>query len=89
MKTIRNRTLAPIKVALPGGKTLYIGPKKTGQVSDQATERPSFRRLVENEQIEIVGEERGSASETDGGGTGQTSTHGHPQTRVVMPKGNR
>jgi hypothetical protein len=58
-------------------------------VSDPATELPSFRRLVENGQIEIVGEERGTGSEVDSGGAGQASTHGHPQTRVVMPKGNR
>ena len=89
MKTIRNRTLVPIKVSLPGGKTLYLGPKNTGQVSDQATELPSFQRLVESDRIEIIGEERGAASDADGGDSGHASTHGHPQTKIVMPKGNR
>ena len=38
MKTILNKTMRPIKVPLSGGKVLYLGPSRTGQVADRATE---------------------------------------------------
>ena len=36
MKTIRDRTRAPIRVTVPGGRALFLGPAKTGQIPDQA-----------------------------------------------------
>lgn len=56
MKTILNKTRKPIKIRLPGGKLLHLGPAKTGQVSDQASELPSFQKLLKKKQIEILGE---------------------------------
>jgi hypothetical protein len=88
MKTIRNKTHRPIKIRLPGGKLLHLGPAKTGQVSDQASELASFRKHVEDGEIEILGEgESGSA--TGSNQVVQESTHGHAQPTVVLPKGNR
>ena len=40
MRTVRNTTQLPVRVPLPGGKTLHLGPAKTGQISDQAAEGP-------------------------------------------------
>ena len=89
MLTIRNKTVRPIQVHAFGGKTLHLGPGKTGEVSDQTSEMPSFRKLVDDGVIEIVGgpgqaSERGAAENAP-----HESTHGHPQPTVVMPKGNR
>lgn len=89
MKTVRNKTPRPIRVRLPGGKTLHLGPAKTGQISDQAAEQDVVRNLVREGAIEIVGE---SEASHEGGGSGAAvheSTHGHPPTTVVLPKGNR
>ena len=41
MKTIRNKTHAPIRVNFSGGKVLHLGPLKSGQVPDQALETAS------------------------------------------------
>ena len=41
MKTVRNKTPMPIRVQLGGGKTLFLGPAKSGQISDGAAERDS------------------------------------------------
>jgi len=89
MKTVVNRSRTPIKIHLPGGKTLHIGPGRTGQVSDSACERPSFAKLVESGEIEIVGEGEAASSNPGTSPSVQKSTHGHQATTVVMPKGDR
>lgn len=89
MKTVVNRSRTPIKIHLPGGKTLHLGPGKTGQVSDAACARPSFEKLVKNGEIEVVGEGEAGMSSAEGSPNVQESTHGHHPTTVVMPKGNR
>ncbi len=90
MKIIRNKTGKPVKVALGQGKVLHLGPGKTAQVSAHATESPALRALVDAGTIEIVGEgSGGSAPAPEKGSPVRESTHGHPQPRVVLPKGNR
>lgn len=89
MKSIRNKTPRPIKVTLPGGKTLHLGPAKAGQVSDQTLDLPSFKKLLDSGAIEIL-DQTGSGA-TGGGEPSPVheSTHGHAQTKIVLPKGNR
>ncbi len=54
MKTIRNLTIKPIKVPLPGAKSLRLGPKAQGSVSDPAAEHPALLRMVEAGTIEVL-----------------------------------
>jgi len=89
MKTIRNKTAAPLRIPLPGGKTLHLAPAKTGQVADKAVEHPGMRKLLEDGKIEIIGEGASGQRATAEGSTVPTSTHGHHPTTVVMPKGDR
>ena len=89
MKTIRNKTASPLRIPLPGGKTLHLAPAKTGQVADKAVEHPRFRKLIEEGKIEIAGE-GGSGQRGAGEGSAvPTSTHGHHPTKVVTSKGDR
>jgi hypothetical protein len=90
MKTIVNKTHKPLKIQLRGGKVLHLGPAKNGQVGDDAADEPSMRRLIEAGEVEIVGD--GAHAGPGGQGAASTpheSTHGHTQTTVVLPKGNR
>ncbi len=89
MKTVVNKTRKPLKIHLPGGKTLHLGPMKCGQISDQAAEEDSVRKLVKAGEIDILGE--GAQAPAAGGAAGSVheATHGHPPTTVVLPKGNR
>ena len=87
MKTIVNKTPKPIRVPLPRGKTLHLGPAKTGQVSDEALERDAVRRLLEAGEIEVVGEEH--PANATGPRPVQEATHGHHPTTLVHPKGDR
>lgn len=89
MKTVTNRTKRPLKIRLGGGKTLHLGPMKSGKIADQAAEEDSVRKLVEAGEIEIAGESGASVSSGSGSETVHEATHGHPPTTVVLPKGNR
>lgn len=86
MKTIRNKTTRPLKVSLPGGKVLYLGPRKDGQIADNAAERPSVQRLVESGDVEIVG---GPSSEASGGSAGNISAPGSSQGHAKSPASHR
>jgi hypothetical protein len=53
VKTVTNKTSAPIKITLPGGKALRLGPGKSGQIRDNASDSASVKRMVEAGTIEI------------------------------------
>jgi hypothetical protein len=89
VKTILNKTPLPMRIQLGGGKTLHLGPAKTGQIADAAAERASIQKLVKEGKIEILGEGGSSQAQSGEGQQPATSTHGHPQPTVVTPKGNR
>ena len=89
MKTIRNKTAAPLRIPLPGGKTLHLAPAKAGQVGDKAVDHPRIRKLIEDGKIEIV-DERAAGQRVGGVDSAvHTSKHGHQPTSVVVPKGDR
>lgn len=56
MTTIVNKTRGPLSVSLPRGKTLRLGPGKTGQISSTAGEHPGVKKLLEAGDIEILGQ---------------------------------
>jgi hypothetical protein len=67
MTTVTNKTRRPLRVPLPGGKTLHLGPGKAGQISSKDADDPRLKKLVEDAVIEIVDEE---AQRTSSGGDG-------------------
>jgi hypothetical protein len=89
MKTIRNKTLKPIRVPLPGGKTLHLGPTGTGQVSDKAVERDALKKLIKDGSIEVLDGTEPAQATGSGSPSLHGSTHGHPRPGVVKPKGDR
>lgn len=86
--TIRNITTRPLRVSLPGARVLHLGPGHTGQVSDDAQRSPSFRKLVERGEIEVLGEEMTDTARA-GNPPHESDAHGHPQPHRVFPSGNR
>ncbi len=90
MKEIRNASHEPLRVPLPQGKVLHLGPSQTGQVPAAALEHEPFKKLVEAKKIEVLGEgthetrhplkeEKGAAS----------AGPGHAPGGVVHPSGDR
>ncbi len=88
MKTILNRTAGPLKVPLPGGRLLHLGPGKTGQVSDDAFEHATLSEMLEAGDIEIVDDDSGRRGGPHGG-HGHGGDRGHHPTAVIRPKGDR
>ena len=91
MRTVRNVTQLPVRVPLPGGKTLHLGPGKTGQISDQAADGKPVQRLVEQGTIELLG----GADRSSGDGSGpsgsqpQESAHGRSRPKGISRRGDR
>ncbi len=75
MKTVINRSRRPLKIHLPQGKVLHLGPNREGQISDHALDHPGVKRLLEAKEIEIVGEGGGGEGARAESGSGHESTH--------------
>ena len=92
MKTIVNKTAMPLRVPLPGGKVLHLGPKKSGQVADNAAEHAALRKLIKAGTLEIQGE-GGSGSVSGGADAGPgahpESTHGRGGKTGVPRRGGQ
>jgi hypothetical protein len=54
MKTLINKTRGPIKVPLPRGKSLRLGPSNAGQIRDEDVDHPALKKLIEAGDIELV-----------------------------------
>lgn len=90
MKTITNKTHKPLKVTLPGGKFLHLGPLKSGQIADAAVEASGVKRLIDAGEIEVLGDGAESAGAGGRGrsGSGKASSHGHTP-KMVRSSGDR
>lgn len=84
-----NKTRGSIKIPLPGGKALYLGPGGRGQVHDDALERPAVRKLIESGRIEVVDEEHHAESGGRGSARVHPLTRGHPANKNISRKGDR
>ena len=87
---IINKTRRPLSVPLPGGKKLFLGPGKTGQVTPKALEHPPVVKLVEAGDVEVdtgVGTLKPNAS--GGGKSGPTSGPRHKGTGAMRQSGDR
>ena len=90
IQTIINKTRRPIKISLPRGKTLYLGPSGRGQVQDDTLERPAFKKLIEAGDVEVLVEDGSPSVAADGASARiSRSAQGHPATRNVSRKGDR
>jgi len=89
MKSIANKTQKPLSVPLPRGKTLHLGPGKTGQISSEAAEHPPLAKLVHAGAIEVFDDGPAPIGGTGAGGKGGRSFHGHPASSGSRRSGDR
>jgi len=75
---ITNKTQRPLRVSLPGGKKLFLGPGRTGQITPKAAEHPPVKALIEAGELEIqVGAgHRASGATTSSKGPATGDAHG-------------
>ena len=89
MKTVTNKTRRPVSVPLPGGKTLHLGPAKTGQISSNAVEHPGLKQLVDAGEIEILDESPRSSDGAGGSKNYRTPIHDHTSGSGGRRSGDR
>ncbi|TNF73788.1 MAG: hypothetical protein EP299_07735 [Acidobacteria bacterium] len=53
MKIVTNKTNEPIRVPLPRGKVLHLGPHKSGKIDHHDADHPPLKRLIEDKSIEV------------------------------------
>jgi len=77
---IRNKTPRPLKISLPGGKVLRLGPRMTGQISPKAAQHEAVKKLLEDGVIEVIGDGGtkgvGGSVNDSGGGPSQAGPAG-------------
>ena len=72
---ITNKTRKALSVPLPGGKKLFLGPGKTGQVTAKALEHPPLVALLEAGDLETaIG---AGPKRTEGGGQAKSGSGAH------------
>ena len=85
---ITNKTKAPLSVPLPGGKKLFLGPGKTGQVTDKALKHPPLVKLIESGDLVTAG--GGSKQKPSGEGKAGPSSGGrHGGSGAMRQSGDR
>ncbi|MDB4711840.1 hypothetical protein OAF35_04125 [Verrucomicrobiales bacterium] len=85
---IINKTKKPLRIPLPGGKKLFLGPGKTGQVNAKALQHPPLAKLVEAGDVESGG----TTAARQGGGAdkgGHSTGLRHGATGAMRQSGDR
>lgn len=87
MKTVVNKTSAPVRVSLPRGKALHLGPMKSGEIRDEDASYAGVKKLIEAGTLELFdGGHRERASRGDSGPPHE-STHGFGKASLPQKKG--
>jgi hypothetical protein len=89
VKTITNKTNKPIKIPLPGGKALHLGPDKSGQIRDEAAEHAPVQKLVDAGEIEIADGDHDSAGSGGRGLSPHQAQGGQRRSTFRQRKGDR
>jgi hypothetical protein len=89
MRVVVNKTSRPLKIHLPQGKILHLGPRKDGQVTPQALESPGIKKMIASGEIEILDHDSQLATHGSGGGGPDADTHGHLPHTKVRNRGDR
>jgi hypothetical protein len=76
VKSVKNLTGLPLRITLPGGKVLHLGPRKTAGITAAAVDHHTVKDLIKAKKIEILDDDE----HPDGlgpGGSRHADTHGH------------
>lgn len=89
MKTVKNKSHKPLRVPLPRGKTLHLGPNQEGQVTAGTLEHGPFKKLVDAGEIEILGDGGKALPHAPKGEGGHASSQGHGHPTTAFQTGER
>jgi hypothetical protein len=89
MAAVTNKTGKPLSIPLPRGKTLHLGPRKSGQISSHDLEHPALKKLVDAGTIEIAPDNSGSTGGDGGGAHGRAPMGGQSRGPGGRRSGDR
>jgi hypothetical protein len=81
MTTVKNLSATPLRIPLPGGKTLHLGPGKSASVRDGATDHPALKRLCDSGLLELGNVTAGGLAASDFSLREAVSAHGASSSR--------
>jgi hypothetical protein len=53
MRTVKNLSASPLRIPLPAGKTLHLGPGMSASIRDGDTAHPALMKLCDDRVIEL------------------------------------
>ncbi len=86
---ILNKTKRPLRIPLPGGKQLHLGPGKTGQISPKSADHPALKQLIDQGEVELVGGGRSQGKGVSGDRTPKSSAPSEVTRRGIRYSGDR
>lgn len=87
---ITNTSGKPLSVPLPGGKKLFLGPGKTGQVTEKALKHPALMKLIEAGEIKPAADGKKRKDHNTSGSSSKMSSPGHLSgTGAMRQSGDR
>ena len=87
---ILNKTSRPLRISLPGGKVLRLGPAKVGQITAKAVAHPAVQKLLEEGVVELVNGDGGAQSSGgDSNDSGPGPSSGFSSGGGIRRTGNR
>jgi hypothetical protein len=89
VKTIRNKTHAPVRVPLPRGKVLHLGPAQEGQIAHTDVDHAPLQELVANNVLAIVDDQSAAAAAHEHEKGAHADTHGHHPPTGSPVRGDR
>jgi len=89
MKSVLNKTRKPIRIPLPGGRTLHLGLAGRGQIPDDALERPAIKKMIEAGEIEVIEQDRQLLAAETASTRIRRTPQGHPAAKDSSRRGDR
>jgi len=86
---ITNKSKRPISIPLPGGKKLFLGPGKSGQINAKAAELPHVAKLVEAGDLELDEVDRKQGDRASDPTVIRSGTSGGSQKSNIRRTGDR
>jgi hypothetical protein len=53
MRTVKNLSATPLRIPLPGGKTLHLVPGQSASIRDSAGDHPAIKQLCDDGKLEL------------------------------------
>jgi hypothetical protein len=86
---ITNKTSRPLSVPLPGGKKLFLGPGKSGQINAKSVDHPPLRKLIEAGDLEVDQNSPKKGAAPGDAASGVTGNQGSGPTGNIRRTGDR